>query len=148
MPSSLYNYALAPTRPYTAAEIGDRACRAAAMTLTQRQEKKGLQWFTTHGAFFVPFPQKQWSLHPVVAAKGLRYELPYQERMKRMGEELKARLHEHGVRWWEPQLAEYQALPLWKDFPDIRSVRGEFRRAAARENGVGGSGPRRGSLAR
>jgi phenylacetyl-CoA:acceptor oxidoreductase len=96
--SSLYDYALDPTRPYTAEEIWDRVCRAATMTLTQGKEEKGLQWFKARGAFFVPFPEK---------------------RIKRVGEELKSRLHEHGMRWWEPQLAEYQALPPWKDFPDI-----------------------------
>lgn len=117
--SSLYNYALEPTRPYTAEEIWDRVCRAATMTLTAGKEEKDLQWFKTHGAFFVPFSEKQWYLHPVMVAKGLRYELPYQERIKRIGEELKSRLHEHGIQWWEAQLAEYQALPVWKDFPDI-----------------------------
>jgi phenylacetyl-CoA:acceptor oxidoreductase len=117
--SSFYNYALEPTQPYTAGEIWDRVCRAATMTLTGGKEEKDLQWFKTHGAFFVPFPEKQWYLHPVMVAKGLRYELPYQERIKRVGEELKSRLHEHGIWWWEPQLSEYQALPVWKDFPDI-----------------------------
>jgi phenylacetyl-CoA:acceptor oxidoreductase len=52
-------------------------------------------------------------------AKGLRYELPYQERIMRMGRELGNRLHEMGVDWWEAQLAEYSPLPGWKDFPAI-----------------------------
>jgi len=51
--------------------------------------------------------------------QGLRYELPYQERLQRLGAELGARLHERGIHWWDAQLAEYQALPMWKDFPDL-----------------------------
>jgi len=27
------------------------------------------------------------------------------------------RLHENGMHWWTKQLAEYQTLPRWKDFP-------------------------------
>jgi phenylacetyl-CoA:acceptor oxidoreductase len=54
-----------------------------------------------------------------MAARGLRYELPYQERIKRLGEELGARLHERGITWWDAQLEEYQALPRWKDFPGL-----------------------------
>jgi phenylacetyl-CoA:acceptor oxidoreductase len=52
-------------------------------------------------------------------AKGLRYELPYQERIWRAGSELGNRLHEQGIEWWDAQLREYQPLPVWKDFPDI-----------------------------
>lgn len=117
--SPLYDYALDTTRPYTSEEIWDRVCRAATMTLTEGKEEKDLEWFKAHGAFFIPFSEKQWYLHPVMAAKGLRYELPYQERIKRIGEELKSRLHEKGIHWWDMQLSEYQALPVWKDFPDI-----------------------------
>jgi phenylacetyl-CoA:acceptor oxidoreductase len=43
--------------------------------------------------------------------------MPYQERLLRIGPELGRRLHEHGMTWWDKQLAEYQALPAWKDFP-------------------------------
>ena len=49
-------------------------------------------------------------------ALGLRFELPYQERMKRVGAQLGRRLHEHDMHWWDKQLEEYQALPIWKDF--------------------------------
>jgi phenylacetyl-CoA:acceptor oxidoreductase len=54
-----------------------------------------------------------------MTAHGLRYELPYQERIRRIGVELTARLHERGITWWDVQLDEYQALPAWKDFPGI-----------------------------
>ena len=54
-----------------------------------------------------------------MAAKRLRYEVPYQERLLRVGKELEKRLHEKGVKWWDRQLEEYQALPRWEDFPAI-----------------------------
>jgi len=53
---------------------------------------------------------------PTLAGKGLRFELPYQERLWRVGTELGRRLHEHDMHWWDKQLTEYQALPVWKDF--------------------------------
>jgi phenylacetyl-CoA:acceptor oxidoreductase len=48
---------------------------------------------------------------------GLRYELPYQERLLRVGRELGNRLHEHKMSWWDEQLSEYAALPEWHDVP-------------------------------
>ena len=110
---------VAAPAPPDAAGIWDRACRAASFSLTDGREERGLEWFQEHGALFVPVPKTQWYLHPVMVAQGLRYELPYQERIRRVGEELAHRLHEKGIRWWDEQLAEYQALPAWKDFPDI-----------------------------
>ncbi len=114
-----YDFALAPgTRP-AATEIWDRVCRAATRTLTDGAVEHDLAWFRSHGAFFVPFETRQYYLHETMVVKGLRYELPYQERIKRMGEELAARLHERGIKWWDVQLEEYQPLPAWKDFPGI-----------------------------
>jgi phenylacetyl-CoA:acceptor oxidoreductase len=121
-----WNVALAPgTRP-PAAEIWDRVCRAATRSLTAGAEERGLDWFRRHGAFVVPFPAQEYYLHATMAAQGLRYELPYQERIQRIGAELAARLHERGITWWDVQLEEYQALPRWKDFPGI------WRQAALR----------------
>ena len=45
------------------------------------------------------------------------------------GEFVERRLHERGMRWWDKQLAEYQALPAWKDFP------GEWESALAAMGG-------------
>jgi phenylacetyl-CoA:acceptor oxidoreductase len=61
----------------------------------------------------------------------LRFEMPYQERLLRIGRELGRRLHEKGMRWWDKQLAEYQALPAWKDFP------GEWEASLAAMGGDG-----------
>jgi phenylacetyl-CoA:acceptor oxidoreductase len=41
----------------------------------------------------------------------MRFELPYQERLLRIGIELGRRLHEHGIELVGHQLTEYQALP-------------------------------------
>jgi phenylacetyl-CoA:acceptor oxidoreductase len=48
--------------------------------------------------------------------RGLRFELPYQERLTRVGRELGRRLHENDMHWWDTQLEEYQPLPPCKDF--------------------------------
>ncbi|HEX9125989.1 MAG TPA: molybdopterin-dependent oxidoreductase [Methylomirabilota bacterium] len=114
-----YDYAFTQTFKPAAAEIWDRVCRAATRSLTNGDQERDLAWFKEHGAFFVPFATKQYFLHSTMAAKGLRYELPYQERIKRMGEELGARLHEREIKWWDVQLEEYQPLPMWRDFPGI-----------------------------
>jgi phenylacetyl-CoA:acceptor oxidoreductase len=114
-----YDKSLDPTRKHDSAEIWDRACRAATISLSGGQVEHDLEWFREHGAFLIPFSRLQWYLHPVMVNAGLRYELPYQERLKRIGGELANRLHEHGIHWWDTQLEEYQALPPWKDFPEI-----------------------------
>jgi phenylacetyl-CoA:acceptor oxidoreductase len=114
-----YDYSFDRVTLPSAAEIWDRVCRAATRSLTGGAVEHDLEWFKRHGAFFVPFPVTHYYLHTVMTARRLRYELPYQERIKRMGEELRARLHERGIKWWDVQLDEYQPLPKWKDFPGI-----------------------------
>jgi phenylacetyl-CoA:acceptor oxidoreductase len=52
--------------------------------------------------------------------KRIRYELPYQGRFQIMGEQLKRRLHEVGVTWWDHQADTLaHPLPEWEDFPAI-----------------------------
>ncbi|HLE43077.1 MAG TPA: molybdopterin-dependent oxidoreductase, partial [Methylomirabilota bacterium] len=114
-----YDLALAPGARPSAADIWDRVCRAATRSLSGGAVEHDLEWFRRHGAFMVPFPTRQYFLHSTMVAKGLRYELPYQERIRRIGEELGARLHEREIKWWDVQLDEYQALPRWKDFPGV-----------------------------
>ena len=114
-----YDYTLDPAAAPSAPEIWDRVCRAATRSLTGGKEERDLAWFKSHGAYFVPFSEKRYYLHTAMKAHGLRYELPYQERIKRIGAELANRLHERGITWWDVQLQEYQSLPAWKDFPDI-----------------------------
>jgi phenylacetyl-CoA:acceptor oxidoreductase len=114
-----YDFSFTEPRMPSAEEIWDRVCRAATRALSGGAVEHDLQWFKTHGAFFVPFETKQYFLHGAMVSQGLRYELPYQERIKRLGEELRRRLHERGITWWDAQLDEYQPLPRWKDFPGI-----------------------------
>ncbi len=114
-----WDYTIRHGRLPSATEIWDRVCRAATRSLTGGAVEHDLAWFREHGAFFVPFAERQYYLHAAMAGKGLRYELPYQERIKRVGAELGARLHERGITWWDAQLDEYQALPAWRDFPGI-----------------------------
>jgi phenylacetyl-CoA:acceptor oxidoreductase len=114
-----YDFSFKAVARPAAAEIWDRVCRAASVSLSGGEVEHDLEWFKRHGAFVVPFPVKRYFLHAAMVGQGLRYELPYQERIKRIGAELANRLHERGITWWNLQLDEYQALPPWKDFPRI-----------------------------
>jgi len=98
-------------------QVWDSVCRAASLELLG--EAHGLDWWKEKGLATRPFPRTAWYLQPTLAAKGLRFEMPYQERLLRIGQELGRRLHENGMTWWDRQLAEYQALPAWKDFPGL-----------------------------
>jgi phenylacetyl-CoA:acceptor oxidoreductase len=101
---------------HTRDEIWDTVCRAASAELSDGREIHGLDWWKENGLATRPFPKTDWYLYPTMVARGLRFELPYQERLKRVGAELGRRLHEHDMHWWDMQLGEYQALPVCKDF--------------------------------
>lgn len=105
----------APTRE----AVWDAVCRAASLEVSEGRDEQGLDWWREHGLMTRPFSQSAWYLTPTLQRAGLRYELPYQERLARIGIELGRRLHEHGMHWWDAQLAEYQALPPYKDFPGL-----------------------------
>lgn len=111
-----YNYMLDPGRKYSREEIWDGLCRSSVRLLTGGKEEHDLEWFKKHGYFTVPYPLIRHFLHPVMVKWGLRYEVPYQGRLKVVGEELKKRLEEKGIRWWEEQLSEYEALPKCEDY--------------------------------
>ena len=113
----LKDFSLETTRVYKCEEIWDAACKAASAELSDGAEAHGLEWWKERGFATRPFPRTSWYLFPTLAAQGLRFEMPYQERLARIGAELEKRLHEKGMSWWDKQLAEYQALPVWKDFP-------------------------------
>ena len=113
------DFSLDTSLPHTSETIWDAACKAASAELSDGAEVHGLDWWKTQGFMTRPFPRAQWYLYPTVVARGLRFEMPYQERLKRVGAELGRRLHESGMHWWDKQLEEYQALPPWKDFPGL-----------------------------
>jgi phenylacetyl-CoA:acceptor oxidoreductase len=112
-----YDFSLDPSEPPEPDQIWDSVCRAATMTLSDGKESRGLDWFKEHGFYAVPMSRLQWYLTPTLEAQGLRYELPYQERLLRVGRELRNRLHGQRMHWWDEQLTEYVALPDWHDVP-------------------------------
>jgi phenylacetyl-CoA:acceptor oxidoreductase len=111
----LADFALDTSRTHSRDEIWDAVCRAASAELGEA-EPRGLDWWKEQGLATKPFPRSEWYLFPTMRERGLRFELPYQERLMRVGRELGRRLHENDMHWWDTQLAEYQALPVWKDF--------------------------------
>jgi len=110
-----YDFSLAVDETHSVEAIWDASCRAASAELTDGAESQGLDWFREHGYRVKPFPRLQWYLYPKLVAEGLRFELPYQERLHRIGEQLGRRLHEQDIHWWDRQLGEYEALPHWRD---------------------------------
>ncbi len=117
--SSKFDYSLEPGQPHGCDEIWDRVAKAASHELSDGAEVHGIDWFKEHGFMLRPFPELEWFLYPRLKKLGLRFEMPYQERIKRHGAQLANRLHEIGVEWWDKQLEEYEALPAYKAFPDI-----------------------------
>jgi len=112
-----YDYSLDPATPPEPDQIWDSVCRAATMTLSDGKEEHGLDWYKEHGFYAVPTSRLEWYLTPTMEKQGLRYELPYQERLLRIGRELGNRLHEQKMHWWDEQLSEYVALPVWDNVP-------------------------------
>ncbi|HMN72266.1 MAG TPA: molybdopterin-dependent oxidoreductase [Rhodoblastus sp.] len=98
-------------------KVWDAVCKAATVTLSEGRECHGLDWFREHGFYAVPQSRLGWYLTPTLEKQGLRYELPYQERLLRLGRELGNRLHENEIHWWDEQLTEYVGLPDWHDVP-------------------------------
>ena len=110
------DFSLDTTRAHSREAIWDAVCRSASAELTEGKEVHDLEWWKANGLATRPFPHTDWYLFPTLAARGLRFELPYQERLQRVGVELGRRLHERDMQWWDRQLEEYQALPKWRDF--------------------------------
>jgi phenylacetyl-CoA:acceptor oxidoreductase len=110
------DFSLDTERNHSAEEIWDAVCRAASSELSDGAEIHGLEWWKEHGLATRPFARRDWYLFPTMVERGLRFELPYQERLARVGAELGRRLHENDMHWWDTQLEEYQALPKCKDF--------------------------------
>lgn len=112
-----YDFSLDPAQAPEPNQIWDAVCRAASVTLSEGKDEHGLDWFKEHGFYAVPMSRLDWYLTPTMERMGLRYELPYQERLLRVGRELGNRLHEKRMGWWDDQLSEYAALPDWHDVP-------------------------------
>jgi phenylacetyl-CoA:acceptor oxidoreductase len=116
--SENYDFRLEEDKKYRPEEIWDRICKAATAMLSNGKEIYGLDWFKKNNIYLKKYPVLEKYMYYVLKKKGLRFEMPYQERIKRIGEELRDRLHERGIDWWEKQLEEYKSLPYAKDFSE------------------------------
>ena len=114
-----YDHRLDPERAHGAEAIWDAVCRAATGELTGGAESEGLDWFKRRGYRCRPISRLRWYLYPELLRQDIRFEMPYQERLRRIGAELANRLHEQDIHWWDKQVDEYQALPEYKDFPGL-----------------------------
>jgi phenylacetyl-CoA:acceptor oxidoreductase len=110
-----YDFTLATDVAHPVDEVWDAVCRAATAELSANREVHGLDWFRQNGFYVRPAAERRWYLYATLADQGLRFELPYQERLTRAGRELERRLHERGIHWWDEQLKEYEFLPSWHD---------------------------------
>jgi phenylacetyl-CoA:acceptor oxidoreductase len=116
---SNYDFSLDAAIPHSTEEIWDAVCKAASAELTDGEETEGLDWYRVHGMRMKPYSKLEWYLYPKIVEEGLRFELPYQERLLRVGKQLGTRMHEHGIHWWDNQLADYEPIPEWSDFPNL-----------------------------
>jgi phenylacetyl-CoA:acceptor oxidoreductase len=114
-----YDFTLPEDQPPTVEAVWDATCKAASAEITEGEETQGLDWYREHGFRLAPFPRLKWYLYAALEDAGLRFELPYQERLMRVGKQLGRRLHEQGISWWDEQLEEYDPLPEWKDYPAV-----------------------------
>jgi phenylacetyl-CoA:acceptor oxidoreductase len=114
-----YDFSLAEEQVHDVETIWDAACRAASAEITDGAEQQGLDWYKEQGYRLAEFPRVKWYLYATFEDMDLRFELPYQERLMRVGRELGRRLHEQGISWWDEQLEEYDPLPEWKDYPGM-----------------------------
>ena len=117
--SDKYDFGLDPKIRHDAATIWDKTCRAASAELTDGKASDGLDWFKENGFRTRPISRLSWYLFPEMRKRGIRFEMPFQERLYRVGVELGRRLHERGIKWWDEQLEEYGGLPTVHDFPGI-----------------------------
>lgn len=111
-----YDFSLEEDKKHKWVEILDRMCKAATAVLSGGKEICDLGWFKKNSICVERYPGPKKYMYHVL--KGLRFEIPYQETVKRVGEELGNRLHERGIKWWDKQLKEYVALPRAKDFSE------------------------------
>jgi phenylacetyl-CoA:acceptor oxidoreductase len=114
--TEIYDYELDSKKKYSKEDLWDRQCKAATMSLSAGKVEHGLEWFQENGYYAVDYPLIRHFLHPAMVRWGLRYEIPYQANIKRIGKQLGNRLHEKDIKWWDEQLEEYEAFPRCEDF--------------------------------
>lgn len=114
-----HDWSIREDEEHSVEEIWDAVCRAASSEITGGRENHGLEWYKSEGIQLRPYPELEWFLYPKIEDEGLRFEMPYQERLLRVGRQLANRLHERNIHWWDHQLEEYMAIPEWSDFPKM-----------------------------
>ena len=114
-----YDFSLPAGEPPQSETVWDNMCKAASWDMTGGEEVHDLDWFREHGYMLKDYNQLDWYIYPALEEQNLRFELPYQERLTRHGQELALRLGEIGVDWWETQLREYEFMPTYESFPEI-----------------------------
>jgi len=114
-----FDFSLTEDQAHSVEAIWDATCRAASAEITDGEESQGLDWYKENAVRVSEFPRVKWYLYAALEDQNLRFELPYQERLMRIGKQLGRRLHEHGISWWDEQLEEYDPLPEWKDYPGM-----------------------------
>jgi phenylacetyl-CoA:acceptor oxidoreductase len=110
-----YDFSLEPSHKYECDDIWDAVCKSASAELTDGKEQDGLDWYKKNGYRTKPISRLTWYLFPELRRQKIRFEMPFQERLFRVGLELGHRLHENGITWWDHQLTEYQSLPKFDD---------------------------------
>ena len=114
-----YDFSLPAGEPPESETVWDNMCKAASWDMTGGEQIRDLDWFREHGYMLKDYNQLDWYIYPALEEQNLRFELPYQERLTRHGQELALRLGEIGVDWWETQLREYEFMPTYESFPEI-----------------------------
>lgn len=108
-------YALNGDRKYAWTEVVDHCCQSAT------NGAHGIEWFKKNGGVASKTPvSEQYDVHLTMRSKRLRYPLPYQEHVKRKGDDLKRILEANGVTWWSA--SDYTALPTWIPSPLVTEM--------------------------
>ncbi len=93
-------------RRYDWIEIVDRQCKSLS------GGARDLEWFKEHSAIVTPLKMEDiYGVHSEMKRRNLRYPIPYIEPVKKKGEELREKLAEVGVDWWDT--SAYTALPTY-----------------------------------
>ena len=114
-----YDHSLEEDEKHSVEAIWDAACRSASAEQSDGVSNHGLDYFREKGFMVTDFSQVDWYLYPEIHRQGLRFEMPYQERLKRICAQLANRLHESDIHWWDTQLDEYEPIPKWRNYPAI-----------------------------
>ena len=114
-----YDFSLDKEHMPAGDDIWDAMCKAVSWDMSDGDEIHDLNWFRREGYMLREFQELDWYLYPALERQGLRFEMPYQERLTRHGKQLEHRLREIGLDWWDDQLAEYEFMPTYQSFSDI-----------------------------